>query len=707
MRRFVKLILAFTIFILVSFAHAGVLLQPSLQRHDMSLSLRELLGTEGFVLQGPSASKVIYLPTGPQRIYESLQLKLYLYHVTLAKGFINLTFFINDQPINSIDLSGDGAMTKTWIIDVPKEFLNNTSLTLKIMSLVPEIPLTCNDYTDPYYWVNFSGRSAINIVYDVKPYEPKLSLYPYPFIREGALQKDNIDLVLSEAPSLQEIASAFYVANALYQNATWRGLALNIFSYRQWQQEKPMQNTIITMKAGDLETANFSIPWPDTWQQLMASNDFETKNNTGLLVLSPSPSDQTKAVLYVTGTTDAGLLKAAEALHHRSLIQTSASSSYLLIKNLPQLKDIRSTLEQMTFADLGYTNQSVYGRGGSQVNYEFEVPVEKKLDYITLRLKILMSDLLSNLQKSSLTIKVNDTPIGSYELFGSNSTQIVEQSIKNDATVPGKNKLSLVFNLNILEKDCTPETDRQAWATVYADSSLQFAYKDEKTYPSFKAFFRNTQNLTVVLPNDYSQKMPGNFNKKIIHLSKRFMNLSQFSLLTRSQVNVDKMIDHDFIYFGQRLQTPLSEYSKKELPFYFDGDKFKVHSLLKEELTMDVGHPVALIQSVNSPLDNSKQLLIISAISPAGYELALDVLVNSQKYALLRGDAVLIYENGTFTSIEAQKLLFKAETYMRITSIGHRLYLLFLAIMITVVIAFAAWMIGKSIKRYFMRPRKK
>lgn len=140
---------------------------------------------------------------------------------------------------------------------------------------------------------------------------------------------------------------------------------------------------------------------------------------------------------------------------------------------------------------------------------------------------------------------------------------------------------------------------------------------------------------------------------------------------------------------------------KNVLPFYYENEKLVINPFIRPFVSISDETPAAILEVVASPFNANRLLLVLTALNEEGYQLGMELLTNPKKFALINGNIVLAYKNGTFTSLQSQKLAQQASNQKRIDEIGNLVYIIGGGIVAAIVLFIIGLMVYRRIKRYF------
>lgn len=670
-----------------------------------TLTLQDINGLSGFNLRGASAGKLFFIPILPQWNLDNIQMHFVLYHAALSKTGITLTLMVNDNPIGSKLLEGLASSSETWDVTLPKELLNTQNLNLKITSNAGDFGFNCYNLTSPSYWVFVSGNSTVTYNYTEQNFKPDLTKFPFPFINDPGVQKDTVIILLPNNPNFKNLTAGFYLANALAKRQSWRGLNFITTSPAQLtDEEKKANNLIFVGTPNEFNFSALATKWPlniDANNAVTDNNNNAIEPNTGVILLAPSTWNQQAAMLAVTGNSDDAVIKSAQALRDPNFNTTVLFNEYALIEQVPQFKEIKRVWKNTTLADLGFKDQAIYGVGENTIAYPIELPLTKIPSKLDLIIKYAVSPFLSATQSSFMSLRVNDIPMDGTVVGNEHGQLEWKVSITGNKLNPGKNNIAFTFNLKLKNRDCTPEDASLAWATIYSQSELNAIFDNEMPYLSFSTFSGAAENIIIALPNDNNLLTDKLFQNQLLTLSSGFANFNSIHFIANNALRPETDKDSDIIFVGGLEDNQALAALKTKIPFYYQDKKLMINSFIRPFVSISDEVPTAILEVIPSPFNPEKLMLIVSALDASGYQLGFELLTNPKKFALINGNIVLAYQNGTFTSLQSQKLTQQAENKKRINDVGNLVYIIGGVLFGIIFFSIVGSIIYRRAKRYF------
>jgi hypothetical protein len=377
----------------------------------------------------------------------------------------------------------------------------------------------CDDFDNPAVWAVVHNTTSLDLAYS--PQQSNLDLHRLPgyLIDSSLIRKNTVTLVLPNQPTASELNAATLVSAKLGQLADWRTLDVKALPIEQFQAQQPAGNVIFIGSAQHLAAQNTNLlpAFTGTGDSLQL-RDLSNRNisaDSGVLWLQASPTDPTSAWLSVTGTTDAGLQKAASAFATTSAYDR-LSGQLGVILDAPASDATASISPDLTYslADLGYADIVATGmrQQTSFINFPVQLAFNSQGE-ATFKLIFSHSTQL-NPDRSSLDVLMNNVPVTSIALNSQNA-----QNAEVDIKIPlrlfklGSNILTLNGNIQVNKSTeqstlyCTDKYYSDSWLTIDSDSTLSFpAGTGQKTaslagYPALYLGSASLSNMAFIVPD--------------------------------------------------------------------------------------------------------------------------------------------------------------------------------------------------------------
>lgn len=669
-------------------------------------TLLQLGGTDGFALKGSSTSQLFYLPIKKEWDLTNVTLHLIVQRAAFAGQTTTLTLYLGEKPISTFELKGNENGSVAWDVTVPVNLIKGDLINLKLESVINTVEWKCDN---PSYWVYINGDSTVTYYYKTYEYFPDLSRFPYPFINHPAFEKDALIVALPTVFAPKTIAATFNVANALSSRQTWKGLELvgeRLDSLAN-DNKKNHSNIIFIGTAKELNLRGMNVTWPlpiSSDNEILDFNHQKIAATTGVILLLKSPWNPAYALLVVTGNTGEAVEKAALMLRKANFSNSVLFNEHALVTEKPQINIRPNRWSEATFQRLGFTNKTAFGNSDTSLSYDINLPQDKLIKGMDLELDYANSPFLSKTIPSYLTLLVNGAPISGIILSSqSNKDKKWNIHINGQNLNPGENRLIFNFRMKLDTNRCTPDETSLAWTTLYASSFLKIDFSEQRPLLNFKIFDINADALTIAIPSTEAFFRSNDFIQGVLALGKKMLQTASVEVVDINALNAKQLTDQNVLYMGKLENDLVLSHERNHFPFYFWHDQLEMNPALRGRFAVSSEAPIGVVEVVPSLFNQNKSLLFISATSDTGYKLALDVLNNPIKNDLIKGNVVLVYKNGTFTSVQSQRILNNEKSKQQRVNIQQRVMYGSLALALCVALFIFLLRIVRKMKRYFSK----
>lgn len=385
----------------------------------------------------------------------------------------------------------------------------------------------------------------------------------------------------------------------------------------------------------------------------------------GILKLTHSPWDESKAILHISGLTTEGVQKAANALTFGVIRPATDRFDFAIIEEVVVEEAAPSEIFSplFSFADLGHDVQTMFGPNDAQTQYKFNIPTERPFSLAEngeLSLLFNHSDLL-NYDSSGINILLNNRPIGSSH-FSNETTDVTRLTIE----IPegflrnGSNTLAINANLEPITP-CSNFADDGTWVNIFPESeiSLPIIFNDEPTaqpvsiisaYPKPFSTRNDLGNTTFVLPEDNIDSLFGALQIAFNLGKHASSDILQLKVLYSDDISEEVLNTDHLIVVGQALDQPFITSINEALPGPFIENTNLIQSdRLPIEYRLPADDALGYLQMVASPWNTDLSILLVGGVDDEGVQVATTTLLNNQRQ--LGGDLVVIDQNGVFTTV--------------------------------------------------------
>jgi len=499
--------------------------------------------------------------------------------------------------------------------------------------------------------------TRLHLVYESLPFEPDLARYPWPFV-ERSFQPNEVYIVLPQEPTVTHLMAAATVCAGLGRAA---GSPTNLIitstlTISLTEEIKTGYNLIVIGKPED-NALLAELDLPFDWK---AANVPETY---GIIQEIASPWNPYRGILIVTGSSDEGLRLASEALNRETHFPGMKGQAAVVEDVLPLVEERQGYDIDLSFAEMGYNDEILYGVGQRYVNYYFHMPrtwvmaAPPRLYFFFDHSRVLDPNL------SSITIALNDVPLDSVLLNSENTLKgPIEIELPAKRLRSGSNKITVFVAMHLINEDlCLDRHNRQAWTVIYSDSYLHLPYApqqipfDLSLFPYPFSENPNYDDLYFVLPTTSTQTE----HDGLLRLAAVMGAVTRGQYLTMQGVTADdehlaEIKDrYNLIVIGQPSRNLLLQELNNWLPQPFQESSDTIRPELDSVIFADVFESsVGLLQELASPWNPRRTIVVITGTTDEGVRWAYQTLINGP--GGLHGNLAAADETGLIHAVDTR-----------------------------------------------------
>jgi hypothetical protein len=689
-RIYLYLICIFSFFCTSLFAE-GVFLSPD--KPVQTFTFYDISKIETAKILGSKPSYDFYIPIPAQWEVDELDLSLVVQFSKILTNASTLTAMVDTVPIDTIKLDAKSQQPILWKIKIPKAYINKKLTTLRLVGDMRISNDVCADRENPGNWITLSGNSSVTYHYQRRITPLSISKFPYPFIQKNTPYLDTISLIFADNLNSENFGFYFMMANALSQNASWRGLEFDISTLSEFIKSSSQYPSIVI---GTPALIDFSfIGSPDhmklTEGHWVHENQTLLSDDEGFLWLTQYKG---QVLLVISANTYNGLNSAINAINSKKLHYMSTNSPLYIAKSQTVFIKGIPKFQKVSFNELGFQDSVVFGTGESQRVFQFNLPHDYVNNPVKLILKYSNSPFIQRNRVSSMTVSINDVPIGGVVIKpDSAQKKTFEIELPIDDLKIGKNTLTVTFTLTMHEEICSRDYLSQVWGTIYADSYFEFYKSDEpaknqlKDYPQFI-----DGNVVVNLPNDPA-----------VYGDKQLLNaLIQFSTTLNYAANL-KVASNDFILKNKSSRDIVSFATHLDNPAVVSNIK-KSFTKLTTNLNRTSSFVLKTIDNsifanafnkeqgvgfagINlSEINGNTSHLMVYGYSAKDLGIVLTLLNTEYKRQTLSGDLVVSFQNGTYTNLSTEDINTHVQTEVAVERMSRIAVIVFICIFFALVL---------------------
>ena len=560
-----------------------------------------------------------------------------------------LRIVINSVGLKTIALNASGEYTVSVTVP-PQAFAKLQPEGQSIITFDLSDQSTCGDSLGSTSVV-VRNTSRLVLPHITVPLVPNLNMLPRPLFQHSVVS-DTALLIVPDTPTPIDLQAALDVA-AGFGRMTDGRLGITLTRLSDVTRTLEASNHLIFVgKPSALPTlAGMTMPMP------ISQNRFAklTDPDDGVVQMVVSPWNDGRAALVVSGNTDAGLLKAAQALTSGALRADKGGNLAVIAGVKPVSTTVASNAREMTFGALGYGQALLSGQGTRYANFNFDLPTWPAKGDAELSLSFAHSALL-DYEQSGVSVILNGLSVGAIR-FSDNSTSVKDAHISLPRTTLQATNNSLLLRVDIIPRtSCLPLNSVNAvWVSIQPESTVHFATEGEPP-PSaparrpmlsdFPAPFASASNLAGVA-FVVSKADPSGWDAAAhvaMELGRRASDRPvNLTLAFAGDVPPAMRQSNNVLIIGRASQLPIMADLNPVLPAPFAPQSdFADDSASGVQVRSSAKADVGYLQIVPAPWQSERTVLLVMGTSAAGVEHAAMALIRPELKSALSGNLAIV-----------------------------------------------------------------
>lgn len=626
------------------------------------------LGLNNTVLNGPYASKTISfgLPTYWQLV-DGAEIELlisshfvgdfseHLFYEGRVLG-ASLDVYYNDRLVKTLLLQ-EGT-NQIYRVRIPIQALNPTRGDGRhTLFLFLNAGIDC-DYDFHKTIVMIDSQSKFILPYIDSSFTLDLNLLPLPIYQRNSIVASSAVIVVPKSPSADEMKAALFVS-AAFGRMTLGNLPVLLITTDQLTADITNTNHLIFVGKPEAFTLMkpFPLPAPIVDSSFSAPG---VKQDDGILQIIVSPWSNSHVIMVVGGNSDAGVVKAAQALSSGAIRALYPSSLVIIADISPytslsiQGTDLETPIER-TFTNLGYGIETATDIGVDDFSYRFSVSpgfIPKENPYIDLKFN---NSALLDYTLSGLVIYVNNIPVGSVYLSDETTTLSTNRVIIPAGLIhTGSNEILVEVTLAPTTL-CVGATAGNLWMNIYPESMLHLAlmpasltssgFDDLSYYPDPYLGYPSLNNLAFIVPQK-DIKAWQVASQIAYGLGSRGLGaIFDFTTAYDGEIPEEISQNRDLLLIGIPSELTTLTNLKDSLPIQFEEDN-NVSVIQSYDIAYRIPNDLNLgyLELLNSPQGKGHSILAILGNSPDGLGYAGNTLISPELRSQLRGNFAVMHD---------------------------------------------------------------
>jgi hypothetical protein len=465
------------------------------------------------------------------------------------------------------------------------------------------------------------SNSFLSLPHSLVPPATDLLRLPSPIFQRYAFQVVPAVLVVPANPTADELKAALSIA-AGFGRASLGELELPLVPLNLLtDQQKQSSHIIFVGKASSLQSLN-AVRFPvEVLPQGLSYPSAQTDD--GYVQMAVSPWNQSGVILYAGGNTDAGVIKAAQAVS-TGIVQPGVKSNLSIISSVDASVQVPPVAEDRTLANMGYATREISGYGQNTNEYHFYIPPGQEPGIGPYLNFVYTHSALLDFDNSGFVVSLNDQRIGSMDFTKETAvkTNTVRFDLPKDVLRTGDNKLLILADLEPLNF-CSLSLDNNLWFSMSNASLLhmplipaqagiasELLNLSQYTTPLLKSPTLNTIGFVLGKQNPSSWNVAASLAS---FLGRRATG----QILAPEVVFADNIADdflktHDLVVVGRPSQLPILAAMTDAMPAPFEPGKDQaVERNLSITYRLAPDASIGYIQIFASPYESQHVILTV------------------------------------------------------------------------------------------------
>ena len=498
------------------------------------------------------------------------------------------------------------------------------------------------------------SSSYFNFPHDFAQPSTSLVNFPRPII-QNSFFPDSALIVIPDQPTAAELQAALTVA-AGFGNLSSNRLKLDMVTLGNLTEDLTKQQLIFIGKASSMPLLDgLNLPLPSKGGQFQFSEDGV---DDGLIEMINSPWSNSHVALIVSANTDAGLVKAAQAVSS-GVIRPNKFENLAVIEQVNILPISGPQKIDQSLSDLGYDISSFQRRGLDNQDYNFYLPPGMTVSTEAYFDMVYGHSSLIDYNASQIVIYLNDQPIGSVRMSDATAdvpTNHAKIMIPPLATLPGNNQLTVEVTLESVD-DCAPPDSSGLWVNIWPESLIHLPLmaasldpltsQDLEAYPSPFVYNSTLGDTAFVL--EHNDPASWRSAMQIAAFLGNYVDgsLIQLSAFYGDAMPVTERSKYHLLVIGRPSQMPIVGEMNNDLPapFLTSSDTVSESGNFPVTYRIPADSPMGYVETILSPWNAENVVLAILGNTVQGVNWAATALVDPTLRGQLTGNFAVVNNN--------------------------------------------------------------
>lgn len=550
----------------------------------------------------------------------------------------SVTFTVNGSPVVSYLIDYENGRSQTFYVVLPTRLLREGYNSFEITGYTRVFDGSgCLDGSAVANWVSVRGESYIQVGYDLKDHQQRISYFPYPFISSVDSTGRGSYMAVSDAMTEPELEAALTLRAALSAK-TDREDRIHLVTASA---VPGSANGVILIS----EYANL----PQDYRRIIDGRNPGSLTDRAMVLFTENHGTP---VLLITSQAQDCLMEAVSMLMDAERVsQERGSAAYVDRGGIALMQAALS--ENMT-ASGRYTLDALAETGVRFIgpsHQEAYIYLPFSGGYVLAESSkvVLYFRYSENLDfnRSMITVYWGDVPVASKKLARENAGgDELSFTMPYDVIGTHADSIRIAFELELPDLFCTPATDEMPWAYISEDSVFYLPVGEGTEY-NFNLrpypFERSSRfnDLVVVIPNEMGGVELQALGQLVAHYGESLEAYGNIRVVRAGDLT-EELKRHHLIVFGTYRNNSVIRDLNESLGFSFNGDGSAYLGNSALILSDEYAREIVTLQIFESPYEAGRAVLVCSAVSEENFQRLSAFLEHDENVWALSGDTVLI-----------------------------------------------------------------
>lgn len=561
----------------------------------------------------------------------------------------SLTFMINNNPVATYQMDYRSGSAQVFFVEIPLEYVKEGYNSFDITGYVRLYDDDgCLDDFSGANWISIRGTSFVQVGYEVKDAQNRISAYPYPFLSSLDETGGTTEILVSDRCDTDELAAALMLRADLDSETDMED-AITLARLSDSAGNK--EHRIVVSLRDNLSEHYRTTADLMAGSQSLASQAlvyfFRDEGADTLLITSDSGEALTEAAAMLMDDdrvtqekTDLAFVRENAADSIRAQIGSSLAAGRISLDSLLDSGlSFIGPFRQVGDIYLPFSGGYVLADSGM---------VDLKFRY---------SENL-NFERSMITVYWGNVPVSSKRLTRENAGgDTLSFTMPQDVVGTYAGKITIAFDLELPDLFCTPRMDEMPWAYVTGDSTFYLpvgavgSYSlSQRPYP-FEVSSRFNE-LQVVIPEKITPAELDTLGRMVALYGEQPSPYGSLSVCYADSLTTKEQKSGNLLVLGTYQDNSLLRELNANLSFRYSDTGVSFLSNDAMVLSDNYAKSISTLQIFPSPYAEGRAVLVVGTLDDAGMQNLRSFLTASSNVWKLEKDTALIDGDGEVRSFE-------------------------------------------------------